>query len=72
MPPWTNPTGTSTVSGPRVCSALMFTDTATEHECGPFEASPPRGSRYVVLQQWQYTARSLLPGGEARGREFTW
>jgi tRNA A-37 threonylcarbamoyl transferase component Bud32 len=60
------------VAGPYTCAALMFTDFAGKHTCGPVDLQAPRGGRYVVLEQWQYTARSLLPGGSARGPVFTW
>jgi hypothetical protein len=26
----------------------------------------------VVTETWEYTGRSLLPGGTARGQEFDW
>ena len=42
------------------------------HRCGPVELQAPRGRRYVVVQSWRYTGRSLLPGGSARSPEFTW
>jgi serine/threonine-protein kinase len=51
---------------------MMFTDFAPEHECGPFDASPPHGHRYVVVQKWQYTGRGILPTGIVRGQEFDW
>ena len=60
------------VRGPFDCTGLMFTDFAPEHECGPFEASPPHGRRYVVVQKWQYTGRGILPTGNVRGQEFDW
>jgi serine/threonine-protein kinase len=60
------------VAGPYTCRALMFTDTAPEHTCGPFDAPLARGHRYVVELHWEYTGRALLPSGTARGREFTW
>jgi serine/threonine-protein kinase len=33
---------------------------------------PPRGHRYVVVQTWQYTGRTILPGGTARGPQLLW
>jgi serine/threonine-protein kinase len=60
------------VAGPFSCPGQMFTDVAPEHRCGPFEATPARGHRYVVIQSWEYTGRRLLPGGTARGEPFEW
>jgi serine/threonine-protein kinase len=59
-------------AGPYTCPGLMFTDFAPEHTCGPVDLTAPRGRRYVAVASWEYTGRSLLPGGTARGREFTW
>jgi serine/threonine-protein kinase len=50
----------------------MFTDTAPERSCGPFDAWPRQGRDYVVVQKWQYTGRGMLPGGTARGKTFHW
>ncbi|MEV4705246.1 serine/threonine-protein kinase [Actinoplanes sp. NPDC049316] len=60
------------VAGPHTCAALMFTDSALEHTCGPVDLEAPRGGRYVVVETWRYTGRSLLPGGTTRGAEFDW
>jgi serine/threonine-protein kinase len=60
------------VAGPHRCDALMFTDFAVQQACGPADLQAPHGRRYVVVLTWQYTGRPLLPGGTARGREFTW
>ncbi|MEV0135290.1 serine/threonine-protein kinase [Dactylosporangium sp. NPDC050688] len=60
------------VDGPHVCPQQMFTDFAPSHDCGPFDVTPPRGHRYLVLQKWVYTNRAILPGGEAGGPEFDW
>jgi serine/threonine-protein kinase len=60
------------VAGPYTCEALMFTDFAVKHTCGPVDLEAPRGGRYVVVEQWEYTGRWLLPGGSARGPVFTW
>jgi serine/threonine-protein kinase len=60
------------VAGPHVCKGLMFTDFMLEQSCGPVDLNVPRGRRYVVVESWRYTSRSLLPGGTARGPEFTW
>jgi serine/threonine-protein kinase len=60
------------VEGPFVCRGLMFTDFAPEQSCGPFEAHPPRGRRYAVVEKWEYTGRGILPTGEIRGLEFDW
>ncbi|MEU8229035.1 serine/threonine-protein kinase [Actinoplanes sp. NPDC048967] len=59
-------------AGPYTCKAMMFTDFAPEHTCGPVDLKAPRGRRYVVVESWEYTGRFLLPGGRAEGREFTW
>jgi serine/threonine-protein kinase len=59
-------------AGPYTCSAMMFTDFALKHTCGPAELTAPHGRRYVLILAWEYTGRALLPGGTARGREFTW
>jgi len=60
------------VAGPYTCEGLMFTDFALKQTCGPIDLHPPRGGRYVVTQNWEYTARPLLPGGSARGPAFDW
>jgi serine/threonine-protein kinase len=60
------------VAGPFTCKALMFTDFALKHNCGPVDLRPPRGGRYLVAESWEYTQRSLLPGGVARGPAFDW
>ncbi|WP_327006147.1 serine/threonine protein kinase [Dactylosporangium sp. NBC_01737] len=60
------------VDGPHTCTELMFTDFAPNHDCGPFDATPPRGHRYFVLQKWVYTNRAILPGGQVSGPEFDW
>ncbi|OJF15101.1 hypothetical protein BG844_06340 [Couchioplanes caeruleus subsp. caeruleus] len=60
------------VAGPYVCKGLMFTDFALKHTCGPVDLDAPRGRRYRVVESWQYTGRSLLPGGTVRGPEFIW
>jgi len=59
-------------AGPYTCAGLMFTDFALRQTCGPVDLRAPRGGRYVVVETWQYTGRTLLPGGTARGPEFTW
>jgi serine/threonine-protein kinase len=59
-------------AGPYTCEGLMFTDFAAKHTCGPVDLRPPRGGRYIVVETWQYTGRSWLPGGTAIGPEFTW
>jgi serine/threonine-protein kinase len=61
-----------TVNGPYGCTGLMFTDFAPEHNCGPFEITPVRGRRYQIVQRWEYTGRTILPGGTVRGTPFTW
>jgi serine/threonine-protein kinase len=60
------------VAGPHRCQALMFTDFAIKHTCGPAELKAPRGRTYVLVQTWEYTGRPLLPGGTIRGPEFRW
>ncbi len=60
------------VAGPYTCKGLMFTDFALKHNCGPVDLRPPRGGRYRVVQSWEYTQRSLLPGGVSRGPAFGW
>ncbi|MBM2622595.1 protein kinase [Actinoplanes sp. LDG1-06] len=60
------------VSGPYTCKGLMFTDFALKHACGPVDLKPPRGRRLVLVETWEYTQRPLLPGGTARGPEFSW
>jgi len=62
-----------TLAGPDLCSGLMFTDFAPEHDCGPFDLSGvPHGRRCVVVLKWSYTGRALLPSGTTKGPEFTW
>jgi hypothetical protein len=60
------------VAGPYTCKALMFTDFALKHNCGPVDMAVPRGGRYVVAEAWEYTQRPLFPGGVARGPAFDW
>jgi serine/threonine-protein kinase len=60
------------VAGPHTCKALMFTDSVLQHTCGPVDLDAPHGGRYVVVESWRYTGRSLLPGGTTRGAEFDW
>ncbi|MDY7083728.1 MAG: protein kinase [Actinomycetota bacterium] len=60
------------LAGPHECKALMFTDFALKHACGPVDLRPPRGHRLVLVLTWEYTQRPLIPGGTARGPEFTW
>ncbi|MET0415905.1 MAG: serine/threonine-protein kinase [Actinoplanes sp.] len=60
------------VAGPYTCKALMFTDFALKHSCGPVDLRPPRGGRYLVAESWEYTKRSLIPGGVTRGPAFDW
>ncbi|WP_250037393.1 serine/threonine-protein kinase [Paractinoplanes maris] len=60
------------LAGPYTCKGLMFTDFALKHSCGPIDLEPPHGRRLVLVQTWEYTQRPLLPGGKARGPEFTW
>ena len=51
---------------------MMFTDFEPERDCGPFDLDAPHGHRYVVVESWVYTGRSMLPGGRTRGPEFSW
>ncbi|MFI7601930.1 serine/threonine-protein kinase [Actinoplanes sp. NPDC049681] len=60
------------VAGPYTCEGLMFTDFKLEQTCGPADLAAPHGHRYVVVESWRYTGRSLLPGGTVRGVEFDW
>ncbi|MBB4690445.1 serine/threonine-protein kinase [Paractinoplanes abujensis] len=60
------------LAGPYTCKGLMFTDFALKHACGPVDLNPPRGRRLVVVETWEYTSRPLIPGGTARGPEFSW
>ncbi|WP_240670349.1 serine/threonine-protein kinase [Actinoplanes solisilvae] len=64
--------GDEVLAGPYTCKALMFTDFALKHSCGPVDLQPPHGRNLVLVQKWEYTQRPLLPGGEARGPEFSW
>ena len=61
-----------TIAGPYTCAGMMFTDFAPERDCGPFDFDAPHGHRYVVVESWVYTGRSMLPGGRTRGPEFSW
>ena len=60
------------VAGPYTCKAVMFTDLAPEHACGPVNLQAPHGHRYLVAESWAYTGRSILLGGIARGPAFDW
>jgi serine/threonine-protein kinase len=60
------------VAGPFTCKALMFTDFALKHNCGPVDMAVPRGGKYVIAESWEYTQRPLFPGGVARGPAFEW
>ncbi|MCO8271359.1 serine/threonine protein kinase [Actinoplanes sp. TRM 88003] len=64
--------GDDVVAGPYTCKALMFTDFALKHSCGPVDFQPPRGRELVLVQTWEYTQRPLIPGGKARGPAFSW
>ena len=61
-----------TIAGPYTCAGMMFTDFEPERDCGPFDFDAPHGHRYVVVESWVYTGRSMLPGGRTRGPEFNW
>jgi len=61
-----------TAAGPFTCAGMMFTDFEPERDCGPFDFDVAHGRRYVVLESWVYTGRSMLPGGSTRGPEFSW
>jgi serine/threonine protein kinase, bacterial len=61
-----------TIAGPYTCAGMMFTDFEPERDCGPFDLDAPHGHRYVVVESWVYTGRSMLPGGRTRGPEFSW
>ncbi|MGC9669549.1 serine/threonine-protein kinase [Planosporangium sp. 12N6] len=54
------------------CPGLTPTPTAVEMSCGPFDAQPPRGHRYVVVVSWRYQSGSGVPGGSTRGDAFSW
>jgi hypothetical protein len=60
------------MAGPYTCRALMFTDFDPEHACGPVDLQAPHGGRYRVAESWEYTGRSILPGGVTRGPAFDW
>jgi hypothetical protein len=60
------------VAGPYTCPNLRFSDSAPDQTCGPFHASVAHGRRYVVVQSWHYSGQTYVPGGTARGPEFTW
>jgi serine/threonine-protein kinase len=62
----------SPVGAANTCAAVMFTDFAPEHICGPFDLALERGHRYLVVERWSYTGRDFLPGGTVRGDPFTW
>ncbi|HEV7897204.1 MAG TPA: serine/threonine-protein kinase [Planosporangium sp.] len=57
---------------PHTCAGLMPTQMAPEAGCGPFDAQPPRGHRYVVVVSWKYTSPMPVAGGSTRGDAFTW
>lgn len=59
-------------AGPFTCRNLTFTDKVRERTCGPFDAKPRRGQRYVVVQTWQYPGQSRLSPGTARSDPFSW
>jgi serine/threonine-protein kinase len=54
------------------CRDLQFTDVAPERTCGPFDLTPERGHRYVVVLSWKYSGISEIPGGLVRGDVVNW
>jgi len=61
-----------TVTDPRTCRGLAFTDSANRVVCGPASVNPLHGHRYVVVMSWQYTRNGRSVSGTANGREFAW
>lgn len=61
-----------TTVGSRVCPAVASSGAQPEPSCGPFDLSPPRGHRYVVVVSWTYTDVRRAPGGSVQGDPFPW
>jgi tRNA A-37 threonylcarbamoyl transferase component Bud32 len=57
---------------PKTCAGLSSTSAALELSCGPFDVTPPRGHRYVVVVSWKYGSLMPLPGGSARSDPVTY
>ena len=55
------------------CKRLAFAAEMSERACGPFELTPHRGRRYVLVQSWRvYDAKGTAILGEAKSPEFTY
>jgi serine/threonine protein kinase len=53
------------------CKRLTFAKEMSERTCGPFELTPPRGRRYVLVQSWRvYDNDGSAILGEAKSAEF--
>jgi hypothetical protein len=53
------------------CKWLTFAAEMSERTCGPFELTPPRGRRYVLVQSWRvYDGKGSAILGEAKSTEF--
>jgi serine/threonine-protein kinase len=62
----------ASVGAGQTCRGLEFTEWNREYGCGPFDLSPPRGHRYLVVETWTYPDGQFLPGGSVRGEAFDW
>jgi serine/threonine-protein kinase len=60
------------VAGPFRCDDVVFTKTVRERACGVFEARPPAGRRYQVVQTWRYEGRASSLLGTAKGPAFAY
>jgi hypothetical protein len=60
------------VKAPHTCAGLEFSDVTPERTCGPFDLTPDRGHRYLVVVSWKYTDMVTVPGGVVRGDVLTW
>jgi hypothetical protein len=60
------------VAGPFRCDDVLFTKAVRERACGVFEARPPAGRRYQVVQTWRYEGRASSLLGSAKGPAFAY
>jgi hypothetical protein len=60
------------VKAPHTCAGLEFSDVTPERTCGPFDLTPERGHRYLVVVSWKYTDMVTMPGGVVRSDALTW
>lgn len=58
------------VGEPQTCRRRSFAKEGSEQTCGPFELTPPRGKRYVIVQSWLVYSSEGAIIGSAKSAEF--